>query len=138
MTYNDLALDHYNHPRNVGALDKEDRRVGTGSSGAPDEGVSLRIQIQVDSQTDRIEDARFKAFGCIWAIAACSFLTEWTKGRSVEQAADGAQAAIREGLRLPPDRQRYAALAAEALRAAIRDWEERRASRSSRRSTLDA
>src|SRR3974377_927910 len=102
MAYSDKVLDHYNHPRNVGSLDKKDPRVGTGLVGAPECGDVMKLQIKVNPDTGMIEDAKFKTFGCGSAIASSSLATEWVKGRTVEDALGIKNHDIVKGLSLPP------------------------------------
>lgn len=124
---NEIVLDHYRNPRNIGALAGDDTNLGTGTCGAPGEGVMIQMQVRIDARSHRIAEARFKAFGCAWSIAACSFLTGWVTGRTVEQALAEAAEAMTAGLQLPPERVRHAVLVAEALRAAVQDWRARSA-----------
>src|SRR3974390_2468438 len=102
MAYSDKVLDHYNHPRNVGSLDKKDPRVGTGLVGAPECGDVMKLQIKVNPDTGVIEDARFKTFGWGSAIASSSRATEWLKGKTVEEAMGIKNTEIVEELALPP------------------------------------
>ena len=102
MAYSNKVLDHYNNPRNVGSFDKTDVNVGTGIVGAPECGDVMKLQIKVDPLTGRIEDARFKTFGCGSAIASSSLATEWLKGKTVEEAMEIKNTSIVEELSLPP------------------------------------
>jgi nitrogen fixation NifU-like protein len=102
MAYSNKVLDHYNNPRNVGSFDQKDRSVGTGLVGAPECGDVLKLQIKVDPITGRIEDARFKTFGCGSAIASSSLATEWLRGKSIDEALAIKNTAIVEELSLPP------------------------------------
>jgi nitrogen fixation NifU-like protein len=122
MSYSEKVLDHYNHPRNVGALDKRDPNVGTGMVGAPECGDVLRLQLKVNPETGVIEDAKFKTFGCGSAIASSSLATEWIKGRTVDQALEIKNVAIVNELSLPPVKIHCSVLAEDAIRAAIEDY----------------
>src|ERR671937_825752 len=102
MAYSDKVIDHYSNPRNVGSLDKKDPNVGTGLVGAPECGDVMKLQIKVNPETNVIEDAKFKTFGCGSAIASSSLATEWMKGRSIEEAATIHNSMIAEELSLPP------------------------------------
>src|SRR5512141_1186951 len=113
MAYSDKVLDHYNNPRNVGALDKRDPNVGTGMVGAPECGDVLRLQLKVNPETGVIEDAKFKTFGCGSAIASSSLATEWVKGRTVDQALEIKNVAIVNELSLPPVKIHCSVLAEE-------------------------
>ena len=120
MAYSDKVLDHYNHPRNVGALDKSSPDVGTGVVGAPECGDVMKLQIQVEG--DRIVDAKFKTFGCGSAIASSSLATEWLKGRTLDEAERIKNTAIVEELSLPPVKIHCSVLAEDAIKAAIADY----------------
>jgi nitrogen fixation NifU-like protein len=120
MAYSDKVLDHYNHPRNVGALDKSSPDVGTGVVGAPECGDVMKLQIQVEG--DRIVDAKFKTFGCGSAIASSSLATEWLKGRTLEEAEKIRNTSIVEELSLPPVKIHCSVLAEDAIKAAIADY----------------
>jgi nitrogen fixation NifU-like protein len=122
MAYSEKVLDHYNNPRNVGALDKADPNVGTGMVGAPECGDVLRLQLKVNPETGVIEDAKFKTFGCGSAIASSSLATEWVKGRTVDQALEIKNVAIVNELSLPPVKIHCSVLAEDAIRAAIEDY----------------
>jgi nitrogen fixation NifU-like protein len=122
MSYSEKVLDHYNNPRNVGALDKGDPNVGTGMVGAPECGDVLRLQLKVNPETGVIEDAKFKTFGCGSAIASSSLATEWIKGRTVDQALEIKNVAIVNELSLPPVKIHCSVLAEDAIRAAIDDY----------------
>src|SRR5476649_1176080 len=102
MAYSDKVVDHYENPRNVGTLDKSSDSVGTGLVGAPECGDVMRLQIRVNPETQVIEDAKFKTFGCGSAIASSSLATEWVKGRTVDQATELKNTAIVQELALPP------------------------------------
>ncbi len=121
MAYSDKVLEHYEHPRNVGSLDKESRSVGTGMVGAPACGDVMRLQIRVNEQ-GVIEDAKFKTYGCGSAIASSSLLTEWVKGKTLDQALQIKNSQIAEELALPPVKVHCSVLAEDAIKAAIRDY----------------
>ena len=121
MTYSDKVIDHFNNPRNVGSLDKNSPRVGTGIVGAPECGDVMKLQIEVD-QAGRISDAKFKTFGCGSAIAASSLATEWLKGRTVDEARELQNTQIASELSLPPVKIHCSVLAEDAVKAAIEDW----------------
>ena len=121
MAYSDKVLDHYNNPRNVGALPKDDASVGTGVVGAPECGDVMKLQIKV-SADGVIEDARFKTFGCGSAIASSSLATEWVKGKTVEEAAKIRNTDIVQELNLPPIKIHCSVLAEDAIRAALADY----------------
>jgi nitrogen fixation NifU-like protein len=121
MKYGDKVIDHFNNPRNVGSLDKNSPNVGTGIVGAPECGDVMKLQIQVDDD-GRIVDAKFKTFGCGSAIAASSLVTEWLKGRTVDQAGGLRNTDIAEELSLPPVKIHCSVLAEDAVKAAIEDW----------------
>ncbi|MBC7162988.1 MAG: Fe-S cluster assembly scaffold IscU [Immundisolibacter sp.] len=120
MAYSDRVLDHYENPRNVGSLDVADPKVGTGMVGAPACGDVMRLQIRV-GEDGVIEDARFKTYGCGSAIASSSLVTEWLKGRTLDQALEIQNTAIAEELALPPVKLHCSVLAEDAIRAAIDD-----------------
>ena len=122
MAYSEKVLDHYNHPRYVGALDKSDPTVGTGMVGAPECGDVLKLQLKVNPTTGVIEDAKFKTFGCGSAIASSSLATEWVKGRTVEQALKIKNVEIVNELSLPPVKIHCSVLAEDAIKAAIADY----------------
>ena len=126
MAYSDKVLDHYENPRNVGAFDKEDTSVGTGMVGAPACGDVMRLQIKVSDQ-GVIEDARFKTYGCGSAIASSSLLTEWVKGKTLDQAMEIKNTDIAEELALPPVKVHCSVLAEDAIRAAIADYDKKKA-----------
>jgi len=121
MAYSDKVLDHYDNPRNVGKLDENDSDVGTGMVGAPSCGDVMRLQIRV-SVDGIIEDAKFKTYGCGSAIASSSLLTEWVKGRSLEEAENIKNTEIAEELALPPVKIHCSVLAEDAVKAAIEDY----------------
>src|SRR5210317_2524650 len=120
MSYSDKVLDHYENPRNVGAFEKDDVSVGTGMVGAPACGDVMRLQIKV-STDGIIEDARFKTFGCGSAIASSSLLTEWVKGKSLEEANQIKNTELAQELSLPPVKIHCSVLAEDAIKAAIED-----------------
>lgn len=122
MAYSEQVLDHYNNPRNVGTLDKDDPQVGTGMVGAPACGDVMRLQIKVNEDTGLIEDARFKTYGCGSAIASSSLVTEWIKGRSLDDAANIKNTDIVKELALPPVKIHCSILAEDAIKAAIADY----------------
>ncbi len=121
MAYSDKVIDHFNHPRNVGSMDKSAPNVGTGIVGAPECGDVMKLQIQVDDD-GRIVDAKFKTFGCGSAIAASSLATEWLKGRNVDEATQLRNSDIATELSLPPVKIHCSVLAEDAVKAAIEDW----------------
>ncbi|MFQ5643585.1 MAG: Fe-S cluster assembly scaffold IscU [Thiogranum sp.] len=121
MSYSDKVLDHYENPRNVGAFEKDDTSVGTGMVGAPACGDVMRLQIKVNDN-GVIEDARFKTYGCGSAIASSSLLTEWVKGKTLEQASEIKNSEIAEELALPPVKIHCSVLAEDAIKAAISDY----------------
>ena len=121
MAYSNKVIDHYENPRNVGSLDKNDSSVGTGLVGAPACGDVMRLQIKV-SDDGVIEDARFKTYGCGSAIASSSLVTEWVKGRTVDEALEIKNKHISEHLALPPVKIHCSVLAEDAIRAAIADY----------------
>ena len=121
MAYSDKVVDHYNNPRNVGTLDKASTEVGTGLVGAPECGDVMRLQIRVNPETQVIEEAKFKTFGCGSAIASSSLATEWIKGRTVDDALAIKNTDIVKELSLPPVKIHCSVLAEDAIRAAIGD-----------------
>lgn len=121
MAYSDRVIDHYENPRNVGSLDKNDPTVGTGMVGAPACGDVMKLQIKVENGI--ITDAKFKTYGCGSAIASSSLVTEWVKGKTLGQAAEIKNSAIAEELALPPVKIHCSILAEDAIRAAIHDYE---------------
>ena len=123
MAYSDKVVDHFNNPRNVGSLDKADPSVGTGIVGAPECGDVMRLQLKVKDGI--IEEARFKTFGCGSAIASSSLATEWVKGRTVDEALTIKNTQIVEELSLPPVKIHCSVLAEDAIKAAIRDYQEK-------------
>ncbi|MBS1174948.1 MAG: iscU [Burkholderiaceae bacterium] len=121
MAYSDKLMDHYENPRNVGALDKADDSVGTGMVGAPACGDVMKLQIKVNEQ-GIIEDAKFKTYGCGSAIASSSLVTEWVKGKTVDQALEIKNSHIAEELALPPVKIHCSILAEDAIKAAVADY----------------
>ncbi|MES9868449.1 MAG: Fe-S cluster assembly scaffold IscU [Sedimenticola sp.] len=121
MAYSDKVLDHYENPRNVGSMDTEDDSVGTGMVGAPACGDVMRLQIQVNDD-GVIEDAKFKTYGCGSAIASSSLLTEWVKGKTLEEAQQIKNSEIAEELALPPVKVHCSVLAEDAIKAAVQDY----------------
>jgi len=126
MAYSDKLLDHYENPRNVGTLDKDDPSVGTGLVGAPECGDVMKLQIKVNPDTHVIEDARFKTFGCGSAIASSSLATEWLKGKTVDEALEIKNTHIVEELNLPPIKIHCSVLAEDAIKAAIADYKKKK------------
>jgi nitrogen fixation protein NifU and related proteins len=122
--YSDKVLDHYENPRNVGKMDKEDDNVGTGMVGAPACGDVMQLQILVD-EIGIIQDAKFKTYGCGSAIASSSLLTEWVKGKSLEDAGNIRNTDIAKELALPPVKIHCSVLAEDAIKAAIKDYKEK-------------
>ena len=125
MAYSEKVIDHYNHPRNVGSMDKAIADVGTGLVGAPECGDVMKLQIKVNPQTNVIEDAKFKTFGCGSAIASSSLATEWVKGKTVDEALEIKNTEIVKELALPPVKIHCSVLAEDAIRAAIGDWKKK-------------
>lgn len=121
MAYSDKVLDHYENPRNVGSFDKADTSVGTGMVGAPACGDVMKLQIKV-GDNGVIEDAKFKTYGCGSAIASSSLLTEWVKGKTLEEASEIKNSQIAEELALPPVKVHCSVLAEDAIKAAISDY----------------
>ena len=125
MAYGDKVLDHYENPRNVGTMDKNDPNVGTGLVGAPACGDVMRLQIKI-ADDGMIQDAKFKTFGCGSAIASSSLVTEWVKGKSVDEAMTITNKHIAKELALPPVKIHCSVLAEDAIRAAIADWKKKK------------
>ena len=125
MAYSDKVIDHYENPRNVGSLDKEAPDVGTGLVGAPACGDVMKLQIRVNDQ-GVIEDARFKTFGCGSAIASSSLVTEWVKGKTVDEALQIKNTDVAQELALPPVKVHCSVLAEDAIKAAVSDWQRKR------------
>jgi len=128
MAYSDKVIDHYNHPRNVGSMDKSSADVGTGLVGAPECGDVMKLQIKVNRDTNIIEDAKFKTFGCGSAIASSSLATEWVKGKTIDEALTIKNTEIVKELSLPPVKIHCSVLAEDAIRAAIGDWKKKQES----------
>jgi nitrogen fixation NifU-like protein len=122
MAYSDKVLDHYENPRNVGSFDKGDDTVGTGMVGAPACGDVMKLQIKVNPQTGLIEDAKFKTYGCGSAIASSSLVTEWVKGKSLDEALTIKNTHIAQELALPPVKIHCSILAEDAIKAAVSDY----------------
>jgi len=125
MAYSTQVIDHYENPRNVGSFDKSDSGVGTGMVGAPACGDVMKLQIKVDESTGVITDARFKTYGCGSAIASSSLVTEWVKGKTLDEAATIRNTAIAEELALPPVKIHCSILAEDAIKAAIADYKQK-------------
>lgn len=128
MAYSDKVIDHYNNPRNVGSMDKSSADVGTGLVGAPECGDVMKLQIKVNRDTNVIEEAKFKTFGCGSAIASSSLATEWVKGKTVDEALTIKNMDIVKELSLPPVKIHCSVLAEDAIRAAISDWKKKQES----------
>tara|TARA_R100001594_G_scaffold24780_1_gene48583 strand:- start:9407 stop:9778 length:372 start_codon:yes stop_codon:yes gene_type:complete len=120
MAYSNKVLDHYTNPRNVGSLDKNSKKIGTGMVGAPECGDVMKLQIEVEG--DRIVDAKFKTFGCGSAIASSSLATEWVKGKTLDEAQNITNSEIVKELSLPPVKIHCSVLAEDAIKAAIKDF----------------
>ena len=125
MAYSDKVIDHYENPRNVGTLDKDDSNVGTGMVGAPACGDVMRLQIKVND-AGIIEDAKFKTYGCGSAIASSSLITEWVKGKSLDDALAIKNSEIAEELELPPVKIHCSILAEDAVKAAVADYKKKK------------
>ena len=130
MAYSSKVIDHYENPRNVGSMPKEDPNVGTGLVGAPECGDVMKLQVKVNPQTGVIDDAKFKTFGCGSAIASSSLATEWLKGRTVDQALAIKNTDIVNELSLPPVKIHCSVLAEDAIKAAITDYKRKQATAS--------
>ena len=126
MAYSEKLLDHYENPRNIGSLDKSAEDVGTGLVGAPACGDVMKLQIRVNPATGLIEDARFKTYGCGSAIASSSLVTEWVKGKTLDQAMEIKNTQIAEELALPPVKIHCSILAEDAIKAAVADYKKKR------------
>jgi nitrogen fixation NifU-like protein len=126
MAYSEKVIEHYENPRNVGSFEKSDDHVGTGMVGAPACGDVMKLQIRVNDQ-GIIEDAKFKTYGCGSAIASSSLVTEWVKGKTLDQALEIKNAAIAEELALPPVKIHCSILAEDAIKAAVSDYKEKHA-----------
>lgn len=125
MAYSDKVIDHYENPRNVGSFDKSDTGVGTGMVGAPACGDVMKLQIKVDDDTGIITDARFKTYGCGSAIASSSLVTEWLKGKTLDQAGTIKNSEIATELALPPVKIHCSILAEDAIKAAVEDYKKK-------------
>ncbi len=125
MAYSDKVIDHYENPRNVGSFDKNDADVGTGMVGAPACGDVMKLQIKVDNATGIITDAKFKTYGCGSAIASSSLVTEWVKGKTLDEASTIKNSQIAEELALPPVKIHCSILAEDAIKAAVNDYRKR-------------
>ena len=132
MAYSEKVIEHYEHPRNVGTLDKEDPNVGTGLVGAPACGDVMRLQIKVNAETGVVEDAKFKTFGCGSAIASSSLVTEWVKGKTLDEAMTIKNSQIVEELNLPPVKIHCSVLAEDAIKSAIADFRRKQQARPTR------
>ena len=128
MAYSDKVIEHYENPKNVGTMDKEDPNVGTGLVGAPACGDVMRLQLKI-SDEGVIQDAKFKTFGCGSAIASSSLVTEWVKGKTVDQAQEITNKEIAQELSLPPVKIHCSVLAEDAIKAAIKDFQAKRAAK---------
>jgi nitrogen fixation NifU-like protein len=122
MAYTEKVIDHYENPRNVGSLDKNQTNVGTGLVGAPECGDVMKLQVEIDQATGVIKDAKFKTFGCGSAIASSSLATEWLKGKTIDEALAIKNTQIVEELSLPPIKIHCSVLAEDAIKAAIGDY----------------
>jgi Fe-S cluster assembly scaffold IscU len=125
MAYSEKLLDHFKKPKNVGTLNKDKKNVGTGLVGAPECGDVMRLQIEVDEESGVIKDAKFKTFGCGSAIASSSLATEWLKGKTIEEAASIDNMDIVEELELPPVKIHCSVLAEDAIKSAIKDYQQK-------------
>jgi nitrogen fixation NifU-like protein len=125
MAYSDKVVDHYENPRNVGSFDKNDTDIGTGMVGAPACGDVMKLQIKVDNVTGIITDAKFKTYGCGSAIASSSLITEWVKGKTLDEAGSIKNSEIAEELALPPVKIHCSILAEDAIKAAVNDYRNR-------------
>jgi nitrogen fixation NifU-like protein len=125
MAYSEKVIDHYENPRNVGSFDKSDPTIGTGMVGAPACGDVMKLQIKVDDATGIITDAKFKTYGCGSAIASSSLVTEWVKGKTIDEAATIKNSQIAEELALPPVKIHCSILAEDAIKAAVADYKEK-------------
>jgi nitrogen fixation NifU-like protein len=125
MAYSEKVLDHYENPRNVGSFDASDASIGTGMVGAPACGDVMKLQIKVNPQTQVIEEARFKTYGCGSAIASSSLVTEWVKGKTLDEAGTLKNSAIAQELALPPVKIHCSILAEDAIKAAVADYKQK-------------
>ena len=130
MAYSDKVIDHYENPRNVGSFEKGDSTIGTGMVGAPACGDVMKLQIKVNPRTGLIEDAKFKTYGCGSAIASSSLVTEWVKGKTLDQAMTIKNTHIAEELALPPVKIHCSILAEDAIKAAVQDYQAKAAASS--------
>jgi len=137
MSYSEKVIDHYNSPRNVGSLSKDDENVGTGLVGAPECGDVMKLQVKVNPETGVIDDARFKTFGCGSAIASSSLATEWLKGRTLDEALEIKNVDIVNELSLPPVKIHCSVLAEDAIKAAIADYKRKQAQERSQAEEAD-
>jgi nitrogen fixation NifU-like protein len=126
MAYTDKVLEHYQNPRNVGSFAKDEGNVGTGVVGAPECGDVMKLQLKINPETEVIEDARFKTFGCGSAIASSSYVTELVKGKTVTEAYQIKNSQIAQELSLPPVKIHCSVLAEDAIKAAVADWRDRK------------
>ena len=126
MAYSEQVIDHYENPRNVGSFDKDDTDVGTGMVGAPACGDVMKLQIKVDNDTGIITDAKFKTYGCGSAIASSSLVTEWVKGKTLDEAGSIKNSQIAEELALPPVKIHCSILAEDAIKAAVEDYRKKK------------
>jgi nitrogen fixation NifU-like protein len=138
MAYSDKVIDHYENPRNVGGFDKADDSIGTGMVGAPACGDVMKLQIKVNPATGLIEDARFKTYGCGSAIASSSLVTEWVKGKSLDEAMAIRNTQIAEELALPPVKIHCSILAEDAIKAAVSDYKARHGAEVAEPASLNA
>src|SRR4249920_2177158 len=129
MAYSDKVVDHYNNPRNVGSLPKADPNVGTGLVGAPECGDVMKLQMKINPETNVVEEAKFKTFGCGSAIASSSLVTEWVKGKTLDEAMALKNSEIVEELNLPPVKIHCSVLAEDAIKSAIADFRKKQAAR---------
>lgn len=125
MSYSKKVIDHYENPRNVGSFDKNEKNIGTGMVGAPACGDVMKLQIKVNPETGLIEDAKFKTYGCGSAIASSSLVTEWVKGKSLDEAGKITNSSIAEELALPPVKIHCSILAEDAVKSAIKNYKEK-------------
>lgn len=137
MPYSEKILDHYNNPRNVGSFDSKDPNIGTGLVGAPECGDVMRLQIKVNPLTGLIEDAKFKTFGCGSAIASSSLATEWLKGMTIDEAMHLKNTSIVEELALPPVKVHCSVLAEDAIKAAIKNYQEKKSTQPAELATAE-
>ena len=138
MAYSEKVVDHYNNPRNVGSFAKDEPGVGTGLVGAPECGDVMKLQIKVNLETGVIEDAKFKTFGCGSAIASSSLATEWLKGKTIDEAMGIRNTEIVEELALPPVKVHCSVLAEDAIKAAIKDYQQKQAAQPRQAETVNA